>query len=545
MDKYLIAAFRPEIATAILNSQQKLNPDGDAYISKDELQGVLDFFGEKDINNLLKETKSDKPNSIFEGQHTPVPATAEEEKDKKDLSEYTEFMKSDNAALRDDGTAAYELQNDVASDLLTSSTGTPYEAQMKSLYEAQKELIKKHGDTSVIEAKIEALNEAVQEYIKLHQQDITNRLAENGVVKQFKYGKNGEKNGYYVQTFQVKANNTINNADDATENVTDGVAENVTDGAAEDVKDSGDNQSTQAVGGITYSIEVVTDKLHAIGHIDADTENSDITAVAVYKEQLQNGAKLNFSGNFRQTIEKNNNRTDIGASVDYSKKKFSAGGYGIYEAEENDGTKRTNTTVEGYARYGKSIRGSVGYISEAEDNFSTVAKYAAAKINGRRNINDNLSLSGSLEAKYGVMDINWDGHKTSATAFQANACGGVSFKSSSSDFSANVLANVNLDKEKSKMFGSATTVTTTILGNVSNDKIDVTTTLSAMNTPDYSSDETASFDYTKERKTSWSSSITIGLKKLLGKNVTPSFTYNLSSDDQVKHNVAVNLGINF
>ena len=104
------------------------------------------------------------------------------------------------------------------------------------------------------------------------------------------------------------------------------------------------------------------------------------------------------------------------------------------------------------------------------------------------------------------MDINWDGHKTSATAFQANACGGASFKSSSSDFSANVLANVNLDKEKSKMFGSATTVTTTILGNVSNDKIDVTTTLSAMNTPDYSSDETASFDYTKERKTSWSDS---------------------------------------
>ena len=534
MDKYLITAFRSEIATAILNSQQKLNPDGDAYISKDELQGVLDFFGEKDINKLLKnkDTKSDAPNSIFEGQSN---SAADDEK--KDLSEYTDFMKTDNAALRDDGTAAYELQNSVASDLLTSSTGTPYEAQMKSLYEEQKEILKKHGDTTAIEAKIEALNDAVQEYIKLHQQDITDRLAENGVVKQFKYGKNGEKNGYYVQTFQVKANNTINNESDDTEDKND---ENT-----EDAKVSDDGQSSQAVGGITYNIEVVTDKLHAIGHIDADTENSDITAVAVYKEHLKNGAKLNFSGNFRQTIEKNNNRTDIGASVDYANKKFSAGGYGIYESEENDGVKRTNTSVEGYARYGKSIRGSVGYISEAEDNFSTVAKYAAAKINGRRNINDNLSLSGSLEAKYGVMDINWDGHKTSATAFQANACGGASFKSSSSDFSANVLANVNLDKEKSKMFGSATTVTTTILGNVSNDKIDVTTTLSAMNTPDYSSDETASFDYTKERKTSWSSSITIGLKKLLGKNVTPSFTYNLSSDDQVKHNVAVNLGINF
>lgn len=129
MDKYLITAFRSEIATAILNSQQKLNPDGDAYISKDELQGVLDFFGEKDINKLLKDndTKSGAPNSIFEGQ-----STSSSDVEQKDLSEYTDFMKTDNAALRDDGTAAYELQNSVASDLLTSSTGTPYEAQMKS-----------------------------------------------------------------------------------------------------------------------------------------------------------------------------------------------------------------------------------------------------------------------------------------------------------------------------------------------------------------------------------------------------------------------------
>ena len=37
MDKILITQFKNEIATAILNLQEKLNPNGDAYIDKNEL----------------------------------------------------------------------------------------------------------------------------------------------------------------------------------------------------------------------------------------------------------------------------------------------------------------------------------------------------------------------------------------------------------------------------------------------------------------------------------------------------------------------------
>ena len=126
MDKILITAFKDEIASAILNSQKKLNPDGDAYISQDELPAVLDFFGQSDVSKLLKNT--DKNNSVFSNNEATNISS-------EDLSRYTELVSVDNAALNDSGTAAYNLQNEISSELRTSSIGTPYAAQMNSLYE--------------------------------------------------------------------------------------------------------------------------------------------------------------------------------------------------------------------------------------------------------------------------------------------------------------------------------------------------------------------------------------------------------------------------
>ena len=540
MDKFLITAFRPEIANAILNSQDKLNPDGDAYISKEELPAVLDFFGETKIENLLKSDYKNSGNSIF---------TQKEKEDKPDenknidVAEFNEFMNSDNKVLNNDGSAAYELQNSVASDIMTSSLGTPYEAQMKSLYEEKKALLKRNADTSAVEAKILALNEAVKDYIELHQQEVTQALAENGLVKNFKYGKNGEKTGYYIQTFSVKANNTMNN-NNSNDTVED--SGNSDENAENSVETNNNTDNNKAVGGITYNIEVVTDKFHGIGHIDADSENSDITAVGVYSNELKNGARLNFSGNVRQTIEKDNNRTNIGASFDYAHKNFSAGGYGVYENEEIDGSKTTTTSVQGYAKYGKSFRGAIGYARESFSGSVDTVKYVSAKVSGKKDVNENIALTGSVEGLYGIASEGAsEGEKAEKSSIvNVNAGGGISFKSNSSDLSANLLANVNVDREKTIYGEYGTTVTSTVLGNVSNDKIDVTATLTNMNSPAlaYNSDKQ---DFSNTRETNWSSSITVGLKKLFGRNVIPSFTYNLNCGDKVKHNVAVNLGINF
>ena len=65
MDKILITSFKNEIANAILNMQDKLNPNKDAYIDKSELQKVLDFFGVDDVSKLLKTNTGE---SIFENQ---------------------------------------------------------------------------------------------------------------------------------------------------------------------------------------------------------------------------------------------------------------------------------------------------------------------------------------------------------------------------------------------------------------------------------------------------------------------------------------------
>ena len=528
MDKLLIIAFRTEIASAILNSQEKLNPNNDAYIDSDEMPAILNFFGVDDVQKLLKNTNNDSINSIFTQQENS------QDKNNVDTEDYTNRMNSDQTVLREDGSAAYELQNTLSADLITSSNGTPYEAQMKNLYETRKALIKNQEDTSNIDAKINAMNEAVQEYIKIHQEDITKAVAENGAVKQFIYGEDGNKTGYYLQTFNVKANNTITQDDNSTN-------ENSTD--RED-----DTPLSQAVGGITYNVELSTEKLHAIGHIDADTENSDISAVAVYKDTLKNGSRLNFSGNFRQTIEKGNNQTHAGASIDYSHNKFNAGGYAAYKMEEAGKLKHKTVSTEGYIKYGKLLRISAGLSNESFADIKFYERYAQIKLSGSANLADtNLKLVGAMQTKYSALGLELgESNKEDFSELNLNASGGISFKSNTSDFSASILANINVDKIWDAQDGNETSIASTLLGNISTDKVDVTTTLTALNSVTNASENNSSSQKTTDRKTNWSSSITIGLKNLFGKNVTPSFTYNLNSEDtEKKHNVAINLGIHF
>ena len=539
MDKILITSFKDNIASAILNSQstnKNLNFHADGYIDAEELPGVLEFFGETDVNKLLKQPQNSNDSSVFTNDGESEDSESEAPKE-GDLSKFAELMNTDNAVLKKDGTAAYELQNNISSDLMTEFAGSPFAAQMQSLYEERKALLKKNSDTSAIEAKITALNEAAQEYIKLNQTNVTKKITNNDLVKTFKYGKDKEKTGYYVQTMSLKGNKTAGGSD-----------ESQSDSPESSESTEGDSQSNsnQTVGGVIYNIEVVTDQLHAIGHIDADSENSDIAAVAVYNPQLKNGGKLNLSGNFRQTIEKNNNQTNFGAAVDYTSTNFSTGAYASYKRGENNDEKTNTFSVEAYGKYKKSIRGALGYSKEDTGFSVTTAKYAAAKLSGKRELNNtNLTLTGSLEGILGVNELKMD-NQTDILPYQIiNAKGGLSFKSSHSDFSANILGSVSVERDKYAMSGYETEVTSTLLGNISNDKVDVTATLSAVNYPDYKYDEQSQEASQAGRKTNWSSSITLGLKKAFGKNVTPSITYNISNEEELKHNVAVNLGINF
>ena len=167
------------------------------------------------MNKLLKQPQNTSDNSVFTNNKES------ESPKEEDITKFTELMSTDNAVLKDKGSAAYELQNDISADLMTEFSGSPFTAQMRSLNKEKKSLLKKNSDASSVETKINILNEASQEYIKLHQADVTKKLAEDNLVKTFNYGKAGDKKGYYVQTFSLKGNNTISSSsesqDDSTE----------------------------------------------------------------------------------------------------------------------------------------------------------------------------------------------------------------------------------------------------------------------------------------------------------------------------------------
>lgn len=536
MDKILITSFKSEVANAILNSQEKLNPNKDAYIDESELPAVLDFFGKTDVKELLANPDGQTTSqSVFtESQQN------QDDKQKINNDEFINLMDSNNTVLHNEGSAAYELQDNIASDLvMTTASGTPFSAQMNNLYETRKSLIKKHRDTSEIDAKIDALNEAVQEYIKSNKADLTQSLLDSDAVRTFKYGKNDEKTGYFIQTFDFKGGNTSGNDDTSTE-ATEG-----TEGA--DAQDGGNGAGVN----VKYGIEVLTDKLHAVANVEAGNDNSDLQGAVVYNNLLKNGGKLSLSGNFRQTIEKNNNRTAFGASLDYNNNKFTTGAYASYQASEVDSEKCTDIDVEAYAKYGSSLRFALGHEYESFGDGGVHYTYVNAKLLGSRELNSsNLSLTGSLEGKYGIATI--DGEKL--PDYNVLAKGGLTFKSA--NLKSNVYASVGLDGGKDPLTGSYENVVSgTLVGNISTKKIDVTATLSGTNAPEYSfsdSDSDSSvnnenIDITTSREWNVSSSITVTPKALFGKNskVVPSITYSVSNGEELKHYVGMNLGVNF
>jgi len=549
MDKYLITAFKSEVAAAILNSQKtdnNLNPNADAYIDEEELPAVLEFFGKTDVRELLATADDTPSDSVFDQTETS-------DEPEINADKFTSLSDSNNAVLRNDGSAAYELQNSIASDLqMTTAAGTPFSAQMSNLYETRKALLKKHEDTSDIDAKIEALNEAAKEYIKTNQTDVTKDLIDKGAVKTFKFGKNDEKTGYFVQTFDIKGGTTKNGSDNTVENT----AATETDNA-----ETNDNDDSQAGYNIKYGIEVLTDKLHAIANVEAGSENSDIQGAVVYNNQISDNKSLNFSGNFRQTIEKDNNQTFLGTAIDYRTNKFSAGAYGCYKIKQVDSEKYKNLAAEAHAKYGKSIRVATGYEQEKSDDTNVRYSYVNAKLSGNRELK-NVSLSGSVEGKYGItkMDSDAIGNNITLPDYEVIAKGGITF--TSDKLKTNIYANAGIMGGKEFMVNTSDngeltfskgknqhTILTTLVGNISTDAIDVTATLAGTNSPQYYFNSNDNDDNTKmptQRTWGYSSSITVSPKKVFGKDskIAPSVTYSVSNNEDIQHYVGLNLGIN-
>ena len=532
MDKIKITSFRDEIATAILNSQDKLNSDKDAYIDEKELPNVLSFFGVDDVSKLLKTSSDDQP-SIFDIIGNDESAETETNKDTVKISD----TKDKDDALSTYGTAAYELNTKVKSDLSVGTAGNPYTQQIASLEKEKNSKISKGANFSDVMYKIDALNELVNDYLKEHPETEKDQL----IVNKIYYGKDGKKEALMSQTFGITGSNAFN-GNDSDDMIYDGEGEN-TEGQGEGEGDGQGNtrsedsdKSNSASAVVTYNIDFRTlnDKnkgnWHIKGTINAGSVNSDLHGAFQYTKSFDNDSSLNFTGDLRETIKDKNNSGSYGAAVDYRLKKFSTGGYAMYYHKEVEGEKSQERYLEMYGKYGNTFIGSAGIKHYNDMDY----RYLKGQLQGRRELpNSSLALNGGVGVEYGKYDNHVEGMDQKELTLKAK--GGVSFKSK--DLSADFFANATTSKTTTHYMDNEPTTsrTTTIgvLGNIETKNFDISTALSAMGVNETGFEEWEAAD----TKTTVTASIIIGIKNLFGKKVLPIIKYNVGNYDGASQNV--------
>ena len=521
MDKILITQFKNEIATAILNLQEKLNPNGDAYIDKNELNSVLDFFGVKDVSTLLKPSDSDsifqsketKPNTgedSVELSTTPKDSTDETLQSKEtkpgageDTVELSTIPEDKTDAFDTQGSAAHELSCRTDADLALSTVGTPYSAQLDALMKARSAAEKAGKNTNDIDNKIEALRTLVEDFLR-NNPSTNNYNNSNSIVKQITYGKNNDKKAILSQSFQLDSNNANTNTD------------------AE----------------VNYNVEFKTlndqnkGNWHVRGIISAGSENSDVRIASLYTKTLKNGGFINFSSNLRQTIENNNNVGSYGASLDYTNKKLSTGVFGMYNSTELDGTKTSTLSTQVYGKYKKSMRLALGAEKDDEQSYY----YVRGAAHGKRDFpNSSISINGGASVETGFLNLKEYEGKCSNTEIKLN--GGIAFKAK--EFGADLSTNLTYKRihYEDDMPSTGHAYVGSVVSNIYTKNFDITATVSAMkNTYSYE------FDGVKEKMSenpSVTTSIMIKIKELLGKNVTPVLKFNTGNYSGATQNLGI------
>ena len=406
-------------------------------------------------------------------------------------------------------------------DLRLSSAGTPYAKRMNDLLKAKNVAEQKGKSTSNIESEIDAIKTLVEDYLKEHPQD-----NKNLIVKEITYGK--DKNALLLQSFQLSGNK----ANKGNDNQSEETAGNDSDNSS----DSSDNNTDVEV---SYNLEFRTlnpkGNWHAKATVNTGSDNSDIHLAALYTNRYKNGGIVNFSGDFRQTIEEKNNVNSFAAAIDYRRNKFSTGAYYMCHSKEVEGEKNKSTYAEAYAKYGKSIRMAGGLESDNESKYY----YIQGRLNGKKEFPDsNLTFTGGINAEYGI--IKSDLASKPPKILEIKAKGSLVFKSK--DFSADLSTNINMKKMKCIIDdGNFTdkTLTASLIGNVYTKNFDLTAVISRFNL-NYSGnfDEYGKF---KEKDSSTNTNITLGIKNVFGQNVIPTLSYNTGKNSDSNISVGVKL----
>ena len=576
-----IMALKDENASAILNNQDKLNPDNDSYLNEEEVKEVLKYFGAKDISSLLKDnneladTKEDEQ-KVEDKNDAPAVSEAPDN-DKQDdnqtikaeqpdeNSEVKTEQTDDNATIKADqpdenptenpegngnatdvvtaenvletyGTAANELDNQIRANLSFATAGTPYASTMEAL----QKLKNKRGndeDTFDLDFKMEQLNDLAQTNLQA-ETDNNNNKSTTVIKKTISYGKDGENKAELVQSFSLDTNSAIKGKQDQEEDENN--SSKAEEGEAE--SESSDNKTKTDVD-VSYKVDFRTlnplDKgnIRARGSVNVGSDNCDIHAVGVYSRQLKNGGIVNFTANLNETIEGNNNKGNYGASFDYTKNKFSTGVMGYYNHNQVDGEKDYTTVVEASGRYGNVARGVIGM--EYTDGMKYY--YAKAAASGKKTLpNSGLSLYGNVEGEYGVLNV--DGMNNACQSLVLKANGALSF--TSKDLNASLYGNVAYRRLKYSYIADDNTinaVTASVTGTVDTKNIGISTTFTALNGPGRQDVELENPDSKIKNTTTLSTSVQLAIKNVFGEKVTPVINYNVCNEQGVKHNIGAGI----
>jgi len=553
-----IMALKDENASAILNNQEKLNPDNDSYLNEEEVKEVLKYFGAKDVSSLLKddselseqkenEVKDEdnnepssvsKPSDNNQTEEEQINETEQVEKSstEKTDEEETVPVQEEQDVLTIYGTAANSLDNAINADLSLSTVGTPYAQTMETLEKLKNKREQDSKNTFDIDFKMDQLNSLVQDNI---QGDTENNVATVTQKNTISYGKNGEKKAITNQSFSLNTNNAIKRKNEAESDEKNENTEN-NDEAAD-----GSNKTKTDVD-LSYKIDFRTLKpmeqgnVRVRGAISAGSDNCDIHVVGLYSKQLKNGGIINFSGNISETIEKDDNIGNYGFSFDYAKDKLSTGVMGYYSHSVTDGEKDSTFIAEAHGKYGNIARGAVGVQSSEGLKYY----YSKATASGKKTFpNSNLSLSGHVEAEYGL--INMDGLANTCQNLTVKANGSLAF--TSKDLNANVYGNLAYRRMSYRYEGEnsnniVNAFTASVTGKVDTKNVGISTTFTALKGPSYNGMNDEGQMVKMHSSTTLSGSVQLALKGALlglGDKVTPVINYNVCNEDGIKQNVGV------
>ncbi len=457
MEPILISSLLPYVQNAILNDQEKLNPDLDAYINETEIGAILKHFGAKDISELQQkapkqpsadddmdktgldtfeksenlqsnDTKEvDNPEVNNEVVDNDINAQ-EANENEPSKAEVIESITSKNRGFSSKGSAAQELSAQSNADNSYTNVNTPYTALYNSLVEKRAAMIKKGQGVEDLDSAIQDVRLATKEYINENAKEVKENAIKNGEVTVLNIGG---KPAILRRYIGLIGNNAM--ADKRAAQMIEDYEQNEGATSESDKTDSGSGDATkstsqpnQFVGGVQFGATLETENAQINAEVNASSDNTTGALAGSYFKEFKNGSVLTGAANLNLTIEPGHNIFNGGAAVDYENGKFATGAYGYYRRENTAGTDPIqDMQAEAYVMYSDNARLAAGMQNQDFLNYYYVRANGQHEFNPNKNLKVPVSASAEVGRFIFDKDVDASVDTTPSTGLEFGAKAGV------------------------------------------------------------------------------------------------------------------------